>query len=249
MSDDPARLLAAEGYVALDTLLSGAEVAEALEALEAVFAEQADIALDRHWTTPTYRVAYALPARHPWFVRLVGHEALTAVARAVLGPDMVLSAFNGIDLPPGGTPQALHRDHPHPTPGHVLTVQVVVALDAFREATGATRVVPRSHRCANTEHGTGDPGREQGAIVIEVPAGGGVAYDGALVHAGGANRSDRPRRALHLFYARSWVTPHWDLARSMDAQALRALDDVQRSLLGLGRGPRRYDRAARRVVR
>lgn len=247
MTSPEAHALAEDGFVVLRARLDPTQVAAALDALEEVFAHQADIAHDRRWTTDVYRVAYALPLRHDRFLELVGYEPLVAPAREVLGDDLRLSAFNGIDIYPGSTPQRLHRDHPHPTPGLVLTVQVVVALDPFRADTGATRVVPRSHRQPLVEADAAS--LDSLADSVRMEPGDAVAYDGALVHAGGSNRSSHPRRALHLFYSRGWVAPHWDLASGFDEPTTTGLTATQRALLGFGRGARRYDASSRRVER
>ncbi len=60
-------------------------------------------------------------------------------------------------------------------------------------------------------------------------------------HAGSANRTDGPRRAIHAFFLRPWVQPHWDFRASLSRRAARALTAKQRALLGFGVGPRRYD--------
>lgn len=231
--------LASHGFATTDHLLDADAVDRAAAALDEVLDAEADVAPERGWATDVHRVAYALPAKHATFAELIGDDRLTSLARAVLGDDVVLSTFNGIDIVAGSPGQALHRDHPHLTPGSTLTLHLVVALDPFAPENGSTRVVPGSHLA--------DVDAE--AVALAVPAGGGVAFDGALVHGAGPNATDRRRRALHLFYVRPWVQPHWDLLASMPPERRAALAPEQRRLLGEGRGPRRVDHVARRVVR
>lgn len=242
-----ARRVVEEGCAVEDGVLDGAVTVAAAGALEEVFADEDVVAEDRGWTTATYRVAYALPVKHPTFLELCTHPGLLDRARGILGEDCVLAAFNGLAVPPGGVGQALHRDHPVPTPGTPLYLHLVCALDAFTVANGATRVVPRSHV---------DPGArrppselEDQAVPVEVAAGGVVAFDGSLVHAAGPNRTDRPRRALHVFFARRWVQPHWDFPGSFPAEVASALSEEQREVLGFTNRPRRFDLDERRVVR
>ncbi len=101
------------------------------------------------------------------------------------------------------------------------------------------RLVPASHR-----HPV-DPddlaGLEPMAQVVEMPAGAVVAFDGSLVHAGSANTTDHPRRALHAFYGRRWVKPHWDFPAMLPAAVADGLDDVRRDLLGYTSRPARLD--------
>lgn len=235
-----------EGYAVdggvLDEELTGAAAA----ALEEVFADEEAVAEDRGWATAMYRVAYALPVKHRVFLDLCTHPGLVDRARSVLGGDCVIAAFNGLVVPPQGVAQDLHRDHPVPTPGTPLYLQVVCALDPFTAANGATRVVPRSHldpgaRCEATD-------LEHEAIQLEVPAGGVIAYDGSLVHAAGANHTVGPRRALHVFFARPWVQPHWDFPGSFPADAASALTEEQREILGFTSRPLRFDLDRGRVL-
>jgi hypothetical protein len=58
-----------------------------------------------------------------------------------------------------------------------------------------------------------------------------------------------PRRALHVFYARRGVVPHWDLAAGLGEAARAALRPSQRALLAARGGLRRYDPSTRSVVR
>lgn len=236
-----------EGVAAVDGVLDHAVVAAASAALDDILAGEIDIADDRGWRTPSHQVAYALPLKHPVFLDLCTHPGLSAIAGAVLGPDCVIAAFNGIDLVPRGVGQEPHRDHPHLTPGTTLYLHLVCALDPFTTASGATRVVPRSHD-GHPEHL--DPvAAWDAATVMEVGAGGVVAFDGALVHAAGPNSTEGHRRALHVFYARPWVRPHWDFAASFGPDGVSALDERQRRVLGIDLRPRRFELDARRVVR
>ena len=228
-------------------ILDASARAAALAALAAVFDDEASVADDRGWATDAYRVAYALPAKDATFLALCTDPRLLELARSVLGDDCVIAGFNGLAMRPRGTGQPLHRDHPFPTPGTTLYLHAVCALDAFTIANGATRVVPASHTGARADR---DPAElEDLAVPVPVEAGDVVAFDGSLVHAAGANTTNRPRRALHVFFARPWVVPHWDFPATFGAEAASELSEAQRRLLGFGPGPRRFDLDERRVVR
>ena len=54
-----------DGCTVVEGLLGADQVAAAAVALDEVFAAEADIAPARGWLTDTYRVAYALPVKHP----------------------------------------------------------------------------------------------------------------------------------------------------------------------------------------
>ncbi|MCB0967819.1 MAG: phytanoyl-CoA dioxygenase family protein [Ilumatobacter sp.] len=258
---DTAPTVRSRGFGVVEAVLPPSSVAAAIDALGAVFAAEDDIALARRWRTNAYRVAYMLPAKHRHFLALCRPSPLAELAAALLGRDCVLAGFNGLDMIPGGEAQPLHRDHAVPTPGVPLYLHAVVALDAFTVASGATRIVPGSHREATDEPVTqnGPPpevdtepnaavhdDRESEAVHVGLQPGDALVYDATCVHAGSANTTDHPRRALHVLFARRWVQPLWDFPGSLSADDVAGLDPERRRLLGFGNTPARYDHDARR---
>jgi ectoine hydroxylase-related dioxygenase (phytanoyl-CoA dioxygenase family) len=233
----PAAAVADAGWTVVSDLVTAAERAELVDALEEVLVAESAVGAERGWQTAVQRISYALPVKHGAFLGLCTHPGLLGLARSVLGDDCVVASLNGLDVPPGAPAQRLHRDHPVPTPGTTLFLHVVCPLDPFTGASGATRVVPGTHR--------GESGAE---LVVEVGAGGVLAFDGALVHGAGANTTASPRRAVHTFFARPWVQPHWDFPATF-GERVSALSEEQRRILGFADRPRRFDREAQRIVR
>ncbi len=244
VDDARSRAIEQHGFVVVPSVLAADAVARCVDALDEVFAAEDDIAAARQWLTPAYRVAYMLPAKHPVFLDLCRPGTLTELAATVLGDDSVLAGFNGQSMIPGGEGQPLHRDHTVPTPGVTLYLHAVVALNQFNKANGATRVVPGSHRDAF--QGTEPAAMEGGARHVSLEPGDAVVFDATCVHAGSANTTARPRRALHVLFARRWVQPHWDFPGSLRQRDADELDGERRRLLGFGNVPARYDHAARR---
>ena len=231
-----------EGYTVVEGVLDEGTRERCLAALEAVFGAEADIAVQREWDTPTYRIAYMLPAKHPVFLDQCRPGVLATLAASVLGRDCVLAGFNGNSIKPGSQGQPLHRDHPEPTPGVPLYVHAVVALDRFTTENGATRLVPGSHREPIADLTAAEPLARH----VELVPGAAVVFDAACLHAGSANVTATPRRALHVLFARRWVQPHWDFPGSLREHDVATLDDERRRLLGFGNVPARYDHEARR---
>ena len=235
--------IAADGYAVVTDVLSSERVGRCVDALESVFAAEDDIADVRQWRTPDYRVAYMLPAKHATFLDLCRPGVLSELASELLGADSVMAGFNGLAMLPGGGGQPLHRDHRVPTPGTTLYLHAIVALDRFEEANGATRVVPGSHLATDPSDAPGD---EASAVYTEFEPGDAVVIDAACMHAGSANTTAAPRRALHILFARRWVQPHWDFPGSLRPDDAATLDDERRRLLGFGNVPARYDHGDRR---
>jgi len=227
--------IADQGYVVLPGVLGPDVVDRARAALADVLAAEALEAEDEGWHTDTYRVSYGLPVKDPWFVELCQHAELLRVAREALGPDAVVAACNGFAVVPGGPPQELHIDQAEAVGGPSMYVHLVCTLDEFTAQSGATRAVPGSHRWSEPPGPLED--LEHLTVPLTAPAGSLIAFDGRLVHGAGQNHTDRPRRALHVFFARPWVQPHWDFPRSFTEATAATLSPVARTLFGFGAAP------------
>jgi ectoine hydroxylase-related dioxygenase (phytanoyl-CoA dioxygenase family) len=70
-----------------------------------------------------------------------------------------------------------------------------------------------------------------------------IAFNGGLVHAGSANRTDRLRRCSHAYFTRPWCRPQWDIPRSLSTEVRNTLSDEQKRLFGFGAGTQWYDSA------
>jgi len=110
-------------------------------------------------------------------------------------------------------------------------------LDDFTTENGALRVVPGSHRWGRRPQDVlGDPKRPHpDEVLVTGRAGDLVVMNSHLWHGGTANRTDRPRLALHAFYCRwdkpqqqyqkALLRPETQAALSPAARLILALDD------------------------
>ncbi len=128
---------------------------------------------------------------------------LLFIVEGVLGPQFQMSVATAMCPDPGVDPQGLHQDdghYPLPRPRPPFIANTLIALDDFTEATGATRIVPGSHKRTEAV----DP--DALVAFAEMPAGSLLVFDGALWHAGGGNRSaHRRRRSINLNFNLSWL--------------------------------------------
>jgi hypothetical protein len=142
------------------------------------------------------------------------HPVLLSLAESVLGPSCARFQLNLgqiLQRGPGSEDQWLHRDEgvwvDVPKPSPELQLASVLALVDFTRDNGATRVAPGSQRWPDRHL----PMDEQTAptadqiAVAEMPAGSAVVYTGGVIHGGGANSTDEPRRAVHLSYCLGWL--------------------------------------------
>jgi ectoine hydroxylase-related dioxygenase (phytanoyl-CoA dioxygenase family) len=123
-------------------------------------------------------------------------------------------------------------------------------LDDFTEENGPLRVVPGSHRSGRLPQDVLADPRALHPEEVLVTGGKGdvVVMNSHLWHGGAANRTPRPRLALHAFFCRSdkpqqlyqkrWLRPETVAALPEQARALLALDDPENDRLseeGAGR--------------
>ena len=142
------------------------------------------------------------------------HPMLLGLADAILGPSCARFQLNLgqiLERGPGSEDQWLHRDEgvwaDVPKPSPELQLASVIALVDFTRNNGATRTVPGSHRWPDRHLPMEDqttPDVDQIAVA-EMPAGSALVYTGGVIHGGGANSTDQPRRAVHLSYCLGWL--------------------------------------------
>jgi ectoine hydroxylase-related dioxygenase (phytanoyl-CoA dioxygenase family) len=192
------------GYSVVPDVLTAAEVADLSDALDALVSRQAEEfggaqRIAAIGDTLTVRCPVAYDDR---FLRLVTHERVLAICRALMGDYLVLMQQNGI-VNPSDAPhmqRQFHRDLPYQqfVSSRPLAVSVLCCLDPFTPETGATTVVPRSHRVE-----AAPPADEAAALEVPIaaPSGSCIVFDSMLVHRAGVNRSGRVRRAVNQVFA------------------------------------------------
>lgn len=129
-------------------------------------------------------------ATHPWVLQ---------IQERVLGEGFLLSTMGSAVVGPGEPAQPIHVDdgvYAFPRPHPHLVCNTIWALTDFTEETGATRVVPGSHRLDRDP----DPREAHETVPLLMPAGGIALFVGTLYHGAGENRSGRDRFGLTINY-------------------------------------------------
>jgi ectoine hydroxylase-related dioxygenase (phytanoyl-CoA dioxygenase family) len=201
-SDDVLRSLDADGFAIVPGLLDPADVLAARRELTEIL-ESTPWGRDDFEGHHTRRV-YALFAKTRRLDATATDPLVLAVLDDVLG-HYQLSAPTAIEVGPGQGAQQLHFDggiYPVARQQGEVVLTVMVALDDFTEANGATRVVRGSHRWDEEQPATDTP-----TVTAEMAAGSALFYLGRTWHGAGANRTDRPRLGVVLHYAASWLRP------------------------------------------
>jgi len=179
-----------------------------------------------------------LVARSPLCRELVMHPLALGATRGLLegATGFQLHLSQVIAIGPGEPAQVIHRDQwafdffPFPE-GFEVQCNTIWAMTDFREANGATRVVPGSQRL-----GDGQRFGEADSIPAEMEKGSVIFYTGSVYHGGGANRSDGVRLGINLTYARSWLRQEENQYLSVPLEIARTLPVDLLRLIGYDRG-------------
>ncbi len=179
----------------------------------------AERALDAAWVARLRRAFDAAPAQSEGTQHVRPDDAtpdvdawraletlpiLVAAATHVLGT-FRLRDVHGRNPLPGFGQQGHHADAaPRPPGAPFSVVSAIAMLDDFTVESGATRVVPGSHRLAEpipkslAQPGATHP-RER---VVTGPAGSVLVFNGHVWHSGRRNASPGPRRAVQIVIVR-----------------------------------------------
>jgi len=239
--DDQADFYAEHGYLIVEDLLSGAELAE----LEADLVKLARGGYDAPGIKPVSAdtddaetLERILCIHMPHFVspvvrRFTAHPGITEVLGRIVGAHLRPGHWNGgvkcmqsmfFAKPPGKPGQAWHQDERFiPTRDRSLCAAWIAIDDATLD-NGCLRVIPGSHLAGtlypSREHGKTDefdPAPEshgfdeRDEIAVEMRAGSVLFFNGYLLHRSRKNSSGRYRRALVNHYMSTQSQLHWCL--------------------------------------
>lgn len=175
-------------------------------------------------------------AKAPQTAALAHHsEILTAAENLLLGGarncDCIqLSQTQAIEISPGEPTQLLHRDDsvfPFEKSFEVI-INVMWVLDPFTAENGATRLVPGSHLWPREDNEQYD----DLVVAAEANPGSAIIWTGALIHGGGANQTNVPRRGLVFSYSLGWLAQAEKLMLSTPPEVARILPEKVQRLIG-----------------
>ena len=227
------------GYLVLDCLTTGEEIARMRAAYDDIFARKAgreeglqfDLAGNEENGTDSLPQILEPLKRHKDLQNTLFEKNALAVARQLLGPRADIMGSHAIFKPSGGPPTPWHQDIAYWDVTHDHNaVSVWMPLQEATVENGCMWFVPGSHKGAILRHGhiNDDPRIEglrllpgeadiSGTVACPLSAGGATFHDGRTLHFTGANRSKTDRRALAVIFE----TPSVPLAVPRDFPWLR----------------------------
>jgi ectoine hydroxylase-related dioxygenase (phytanoyl-CoA dioxygenase family) len=247
LTDSVKRQLEEQGYVVLPGFLSEAEVERFRARVEELYEEEGPRSGSEFKQEPGARRLANAVNKGEIFEKVIETPEVLECVEAVLGADFKLSSLNVRSASPhSNSGQPLHVDSGElPDARGNAVCNSVWMLDDFTELNGALRVVPGSHRW----HRLPAPGEKAPTeLLVTGKAGTVVVMNAHLWHGGTDNRTDRQRRAMHVYYTRGdkpqqqyqkqWVRAEVQDRLSPLGRKLLALDDPRNdelSTTGSGR--------------
>jgi ectoine hydroxylase-related dioxygenase (phytanoyl-CoA dioxygenase family) len=239
-----------DGYLVLENFMGDALLHELRTRVEDLFRSEGDQAgAEFKQEEQTQRLANLVDKGEVFGRAIAMREILDCVGH-VLGPEFKLSSLNVRSANPLSTwVQPLHCDMAAIADdrGYWVT-NTVWMLDDFTLENGPTRLIPGSHRWGRLpQQSLADPrAPHPDEILLTGKAGTVVVMNAHLWHGGTANRTERPRCAMHGFYARSdkpqqqyqkrLLRPEVQKTLPPELRRLLALDDIRNDELSANVG-------------
>jgi ectoine hydroxylase-related dioxygenase (phytanoyl-CoA dioxygenase family) len=227
------------GYVVLESFMDQAFVTELRSRILSVFEEEGERA-GREFRTEEHAHRLAnLVDKGEVFRRAIVLPGLLEYVRHVLGPEIKLSSLNARSADPhSDIGQPLHVDMSAiPDERGYWVCNTVWMLDDFTLENGPTRMIPGSHKWRlRPQDVLADPlAAHPGEVLLTGRAGTIAVMNAHLWHGGTANRTSKPRLAMHAFYCRrdkpqqqyqkKLLRPEVQAALTPELREILALDD------------------------
>ena len=199
------------GFSVRENVLSSAQIKKFRDAVDEAWKKQiADHGEKKLRELGEWGQARALLLFDPSFSELILHKEVTEITRACVGESAILHCMNGSISFPGEeyAQSRWHRDFEKDLrTDKILSVNALWVLDDFEEKSGATVVVPHSHKLSYIPS---DGYLAKHAVTLLAKAGSLVFFDSRLYHRAGRNNSESARRALNFQYTRPFLKQQMD---------------------------------------
>jgi len=250
VTPDDRRLLDERGWVALEGFLATERRRRLVDRIEGLFAAEGDRAGAEFKQEPGARRLANLVDKGAVFLECILEPLVLEHVGHVLGPRFKLSSLNARSASPWSEEtQPLHVDAGAlPDERGYWVCNALWMLDDFTPENGSLRAIPGSHRRGRRpqEDLADAKAPHPDEVLVTGRAGDVVVMNAHLWHGGTANRTSRPRLALHAFYCRrdkpqqqyqkGLLRPETQAALPSAARDLLALDDAENDALSAAAG-------------
>lgn len=238
LADEQTKQLDERGYVLVPGVLSPGEAASYVKRLNTIYArlEASKAHVYAGGVGSTERLILNLHNKDEALIDLADHPAAKPLMDHLLksgsyqnAEPYIVTQFSARDPKPGVPGQQLHLDSRFPGPPFALMGIALWMLNDFNRQSGATRLVPGSHRFAAYPK---DGEQHPDEIIAEAPAGSLLIYNASTWHGGGAKLADVERWSVIVSYARWFVKPAFDMTRNTPPEVYARLSPARRELFG-----------------
>lgn len=237
LSPTEMRRLDEDGFVVLDDFMGAVLLARLRAEVDRVFVAEGESAGIEFKLEPGCRRLANLVDKGQVFREVIVLPRLLEYVHHVLGPDIKLSSLHARSVNPHGErSQPLHADMSAVADERGPWVcNTLWMFDDFTTDNGALRVVPGSHRWRRLpSEALADPLADHpDQVLVTGRAGSVVIVNAHAWHAGTANRTSRPRTALHAFYCRRDKPQQQYQKRLLRPEVQQSLSAPLRELLAL----------------
>ncbi len=215
-----------QGYLGVEGVFSRVEIRELqdvtdnfVERSRAVTASDSVFDLEPSHTpeNPRLRRLKFPIKQHPAYRRALVHPTVLAIISQLIGPNLTCNGDKlNMKLPDGGSPVEWHQDWAFYPCTNDYLLAVGVALDNSTIENGCLMVIPGTHRGRILDHHqdghfagaiTEPDFRPNGAVPIELKAGGISLHHVRTIHGSAPNRSQQARRLLLFQYCAADAWP------------------------------------------
>lgn len=220
-----------DGFAVVGKVLDDATIATMRASLQ----DAIDSDIERWSGNPWYRdhwMVHNLMLRHEVFMQFLENPVMHAYLSRLLSESCIVYAYTSSSLPANGSnySRRIHVDAQAKCLDYITNVGVLVALDDFTDANGATYYLPGSQSSLDV------PDEERffaNAVRVYPRAGEAVIFNARTFHYGGVNTTDRPRHAITLNVCRQWMKQRFDYPAMLTDDQLSSLGAVGRRFIGM----------------
>lgn len=233
--DEIVGILQRDGVVIIERLMDPGLIRRLLGILEPIFADQPIGGGDFYGNAK--KSITALFSRGPEFAQLALNPLVLRVTEKILGPNcdtFQIQTAGAMEVWGGGEHQPLHRDADVYLPylkmdpdGPEYEILFMFAGTDFREANGATRLIPGSHRW--------DPDRapkEEEAVFAEMPQGSVAIWLGRTFHGLSKSVVNAPRMGIAIAFIVGWLRQEENQYLAVPLETVNTLPERMQQLLG-----------------
>jgi ectoine hydroxylase-related dioxygenase (phytanoyl-CoA dioxygenase family) len=223
------------GYTVIEDVLTPEEVAEVKRRITDIYElqkKETEPFFDLT-TTDENNIARAPYIYDDYFYPLLSHPTIMPYVKELLGDYFVLFGQNGVLVQPEEEHSMgrWHRDlsHMNFVCDPLLAVNMFFCITDFNESTGATKVVPHSHKIG---YPPSPEYLEKYGISVNAKAGSAFFFNAMSYHKSGTNTSGETRIGLSHMYTKYILKQQMDIPALLDYK--QPDDPFMQMLLGFG---------------